>query len=196
LALLALAAGCGAEPPQAPVVLAPSFLPVPDRFEARLVDVAKAVVELPPPVRGFEFGAWDRDGDLVVGERELRQGFAKVQKRWNRDRRPGLSLLELSDGVFVTWDLDFDGALDPSEFALVSERWFRVAMTFERWDHDADRRITVLEWRAGYRTSHAFHLLDEDHDGSVTRRELVRAYRVSWDDDQDERLSSDEWPSL
>ena len=89
-----------------------------------------AALLLPAGAMAQEFGAWDADGDGVIGEEEWGAGFGgtSVFGDWDADGDGGIDEAEFATGVgaggfdaaafgdFAAWDLNGDGKLDPAEF--------------------------------------------------------------------------------
>jgi len=71
---------------------------------------------------------------------------------------------------------DADHSLTLDEFKAGAQKWLAAMRAFRPADQDGDRRLSKEEYEAaGFKASREFDEADSNHDGSVDRREYMRA---------------------
>jgi hypothetical protein len=149
------------------------------------------------------FATWDRDGngfleeaDFVKGADRLGEAFGHAEDSPQRRRMRDLCL-DLWQQMARIADFDRNGRITPeeygrafSELVLVKPGAFDAAYTpvidalTAMADHDGDGKLDQQEYRAWFVSAFglsehdadtAFDKVDSDHDGHVTRSEMVAA---------------------
>ena len=109
------------------------------------------------PAMAQEFGAWDANGDGVIGEEEWDAGFGGTS-------------------VFSDWDANGDGGIDEAEFATgVGAGGFDAAAFggFSAWDANRDKRLDRAEFSRG-----VFGVYDRDGVAGLSEAEFGEADRL------------------
>ena len=114
-----------------------------------------------------QFTALDTDQNGTVTGEEIDQRSRQLRQS---------AALQLNQTVFQQLDQDGNGALSPSEFAVLAnpEAVSGVPVpTLQEFDRDGDGQISLVEYRI--RTQSNFDNLDQDRDGVMSPAELQAA---------------------
>jgi Ca2+-binding EF-hand superfamily protein len=132
----------------------------------------------------MRFAPMDANGDRVITRGEWRGTEASFNAHdWNRDGR--LSGNEVRMRAWRPQRAAAPPDLEGADHAHVFGDWTLAG--FYRLDHDGNARIEPGEWHFD---REAFHRVDHDRDGALSRDEFLGRARAEDDDDRDDTFSN------
>lgn len=130
------------------------------------------------------FVDFDVNGDQEVTEVEFHSALHQqaILVDWDTDRSETLSTREFGAEFYAAWDINGDGSVDVEEFENGAGVYFPEANamgTFEDYDGDGDRELTLVEFQDASDEVHADW--DGDSDGELTDKEFESSLYEAWD---------------
>jgi Ca2+-binding EF-hand superfamily protein len=132
----------------------------------------------------MRFAAMDANKDRSIARSEWRGTEASFNAHdWNRDGR--LSGNEVRMGAWPPRRSSPPGAFEGAEAAQVFGEWTLAG--FYRLDHNGNTRVELAEWHFD---REAFHRVDHNRDGALSRDEFLGSPRAADDDDRDDTFDN------